>query len=71
MLDINHLLKSAEYLWVMIKKSNIGTASDQPDQLKTEFPLAEKDEQANCIARMQKLQNEALKSWRALKKKLK
>ncbi|MCQ6961620.1 hypothetical protein [Mucilaginibacter aquariorum] len=54
----------------MAKKDriNINSAPGQ-HQLKTEFPLAEKDEQAHCMERMRRLQNEALKLWRSLKKK--
>ncbi len=38
-------------------------------QLETEYPLCEKDEQARGIEQLKKLQKEALKLWRALKKK--
>jgi hypothetical protein len=53
----------------MIKRKHISKASNNLHRLKTEFPLSEKDEQANCMEHLRKLQNEALKLWRSLKHK--
>jgi hypothetical protein len=55
----------------MAKKSNMHSVPGARFLLKTDFPLCEKDEQAQCMERMRKLQKEALKLWRALKKKCK
>ncbi|RAV59602.1 hypothetical protein DIU36_05085 [Mucilaginibacter rubeus] len=56
---------------IMAKKSNKPTTLTDAHLLKTDFPICEKDEQAQCMERMRKLQAEALKLWRALKKKCK
>jgi hypothetical protein len=53
----------------MKKKGNTEQAAGSRHELKTEYPLSEKDEQAGCMERMRKLQKEALNVWRALKKK--
>ena len=55
----------------MGKKNDVPAAADNLRPLATQYPLCEKDEQANCMERMRKLQNEALRLWRALKKKRK
>ncbi|MFD2872921.1 hypothetical protein ACFS5N_10615 [Mucilaginibacter ximonensis] len=47
------------------------TSSNPGKLLKTEYPLCEKDEQAWQFEKNRKLQVNALRIWRTLKKKLK
>jgi len=54
----------------MVKRSNIDKGPGARPLLKTDFPLCEKDEQAQSMERMRKLQTEALKLWRSLKKNI-
>jgi len=55
----------------MVEKHDMPVDAGSRHPLATEHPISEKDEQAYCIERMRKLQSEALKIWRALKKKQK
>lgn len=50
-----------------MKKGN----SEQPTQLKTEGPLAEKDQLGQAAERQRKLAEQALAQWRRLKEKIK
>lgn len=53
----------------MANKDNMHASANSKRPLETEYPLCEKDEQARGIEESKKLQKEALKLWRALKKK--
>lgn len=55
----------------MPKKKNIHVADASENSLKTEHPLCDKDQQMQGIDKILKMQKEALKLWRALKKKCK
>ncbi|MCR8557803.1 hypothetical protein KXD93_09130 [Mucilaginibacter sp. BJC16-A38] len=55
----------------MLNRNNSSPSVGGRRPLETEYPLCEKDEQARGIEHMKKMQKEALKLWRALKKKSK
>jgi hypothetical protein len=53
----------------MFNRKNNSSSTKNRYSLATEYPLCEKDDQNLRMEHMRKLQKEALKLWRALKKK--
>lgn len=52
----------------MNKQNEPANTNGQEETLRTAYPLCEKDEQVRQIDLIKKLQTQALKAWRALKK---
>lgn len=53
----------------MLKRNKVNSSAGNKRLLETEYPLCEKDEQARTLEHIKQLQKEALKLWRAKKRK--
>ncbi|GAB3926396.1 hypothetical protein [Mucilaginibacter myungsuensis] len=51
-----------------MEKSSENTNTERATQLRTDYPLCEKDEQARAIKKAQQANKEALNNWREMHK---